>query len=195
MVKVMKDTTSYLRWRDIRRVIDTFEEPRDRLLFRVCAYSGRRISEVLSLRVKDINPTDREILWHILKKRKEYLVSLPIDSGTLNKLEEFIALGSLTESDYIFTSCYDKEKPLSRQRAWQIFTKACRESGIKTVGQGEPYIHMLRHSAAIHDLENNVDVRFIKKKLQHESLDTVSIYLDISNKDMKEETERVYADE
>ena len=94
---VMRDLGGFLQDSEIDRMYDATEYQRDKLLILLLAVTGRRISEILMLKVKDIMYEDKNINWHIEKKgRKKLGTNLdyrrikPIDENTLNELVKYI---------------------------------------------------------------------------------------------------------
>lgn len=179
----MKDPRSYLEPHQIDAIIDTCDNPRDKLLLLLLARSGRRVSEVVRcLKPEDIDFTNGLINFRILKRFKKktkekipFFLLLPVDEEVLAKLKQYIEIRNIKPDEYIFD--------ISRQRVDQLFKRATRKAGIMSVGSGiynKPHIHLLRHSFAIRgakSLKNPADLVQLKDMLGHSRIDTTMFYL------------------
>ncbi|WP_242082862.1 tyrosine-type recombinase/integrase [Aestuariivivens sediminis] len=136
--------------------------------------SGLRISELLNLKLSDINIDRKQLHVKNGKGRKDRCVGLS---------ESFIPL----LSNYFYTykpSVYFVEGvkggPYSAESVRQFLKRSCRAARIyKPVTP-----HTLRHSYATHLLENGVDLRFIQELLGHAKPETTMIYTHVSRKDL-----------
>lgn len=185
----MRDPKGYLTQEEIRKLIDNADNPRDRLLILLLARTGRRISEVLKLRVDDINFELKKILWNILKQRERdgrpKLKWKSIDEATLNDLKKYIETYNLGPDDYIFSPKGRRNKPISRQRAFQIIRKIGEKAGIIYVGSKKLHPHHFRHSVGIY-LTRRFGPAQARIQLEHSSLLITQNYLQFSEKDERE---------
>ena len=138
------------------------------------AYSaGLRVSEVVKLRVSDIDSERMQIFVERAKGKKDRVVNLSI--LLLDILRQYMKLQKPRPLTYLFAN--DKEDgPYSIRSAQVIFQRAKNMAGIKKdIG-----FHSLRHSFATHLLEKGVDVKYIKDILGHFDIRTTERYLHIS---------------
>ena len=138
------------------------------------AYSaGLRVSEVVKLRVSDIDSERMQIFVERAKGKKDRVVNLSI--LLLDILRQYMKLQKPRPVTYLFAN--DKEDgPYSIRSAQVIFQRAKNMAGIKKdIG-----FHSLRHSFATHLLEKGVDVKYIKDILGHFDIRTTERYLHIS---------------
>jgi site-specific recombinase XerD len=138
------------------------------------AYSaGLRVSEVVKLRVSDIDSERMQIFVERAKGKKDRVVNLSI--LLLDVLRQYIKFQKPRPVTYLFAN--DKEDgPYSIRSAQVIFQRAKNMAGIKKdIG-----FHSLRHSFATHLLEKGVDVKYIKDILGHFDIRTTERYLHIS---------------
>jgi len=185
---VMKDLAGYLTQEQIRKIYHACSLLRDQTLIRVLWKSGRRISEVLQLQVRDISFEEKRILWNILKKGRPYRVWKPIDTKTLELLAYYVTKAELSDREHLFHTGYP-EKPMTRQRAFQIVRKACKVAGIDTVGDSKPHPHHFRHSFAIDmakKLKSPADVSKLQKYMEHSNLGATQVYLQFNDSEMGE---------
>lgn len=137
------------------------------------AYSaGLRVSEVINLRLQDIDRERKQLFIHCSKGKKDRYVRLsPL---VLDVLEQYYKLSTHKPTNYLFEST-EPGKPYSSRSAQIIFNQAKTKAGIsKTVS-----FHSLRHSYATHMLEKGVDVIYIKEILGHFNIKTTERYLHV----------------
>ena len=138
------------------------------------AYSaGLRVSEIVKLKIADIDSKRMQIFVEKAKGKKDRYVNLsPI---VLDILRSYLQSHTPRPRVYLFESD-DSRKAYPIRTVQQIFSNAKRKAGIrKEVG-----IHSLRHSFATHLLEKGTDIRYIKDILGHFSIKTTERYLHVS---------------
>lgn len=156
-------------------------EVRDRAMLELLYATGLRVSELVTLKVSDVN-LNAGYLLTMGKGRKERLV--PIGETARNALEEYMATARLTTDrsggcEYLFLSRLGSE--MTRQAFWNIIKKRSLEAGIaKNISP-----HTLRHSFATHLLENGADLRSVQIMLGHADLSTTQIYTHVSRERLK----------
>jgi len=138
--------------------------------------SGLRISEVISLRVKDVNP-EVGFLKCLGKRGKERIV--PMGDKASSAVKAFLLAAPAGEGDYLFRN--PSGAPFSRMGVWKIIKKLCAASGITR--RITP--HTFRHSFATHLLQNGADLRVIQELLGHAQISTTQIYTHISTKRLR----------
>jgi len=156
---------------------------RDHILFLFLYSTGCRISEALSVDVKDIEWTNRRIKI-IGKGSKERFVFLP--KRIIGELEGYIKeRNSYLESKRcaieaaLFIGESGKRLPFSS--AHIIFDKYKERLG----WQKEFTPHTLRHSFATHMMDRGADIRLVQELLGHESISTTQIYTHVSKERLK----------
>jgi len=134
-----------------------------------------RVSEIINLKVKDLNLDELTIHLKQAKGKKDRLTLIP--EKLVNDLRNLIA-GKLN-NDYVFAS--ERGGKLTERTAQIVFAKALSLAGIKK----EATFHSLRHSFATHLLENGVDVRYVQELLGHANIRTTQIYTHVTNPAIK----------
>jgi integrase/recombinase XerD len=163
---------------DVRGLLKS--EPQSRLALRDTAMlellysSGLRVSELISLRVPDVN-FEAGYLRVTGKGSKERVV--PANPGALRKVKEYVrrlrpALLKGRQSEYLFVTA--RGVPMTRQRFWQSMKSFGRAAGLRITP------HTLRHSFATHMLEGGADLRSLQKMLGHSDISTTQIYTRVS---------------
>lgn len=182
---VMTDVQGFFNPGERERIFAAAENDRDRLLVRLLWKSGRRISEILQLKISDIDFYLGNIIWNIGKKRGEYRVPKPIDSTTLEMLKDFV--DGKDRDSFVFPS-YGKSGHLTRFRAFQIIRKLSDKAEVYYVGNKRPHPHHFRHSFAtdvVQKIKNPADVRKLQKYLEHSTLGMTEVYLRIKDDEMR----------
>jgi integrase/recombinase XerD len=137
--------------------------------------AGLRVSEVVRLRVEDIDPERKLVHVRQAKGRKDRFTLL--SSAALEMLRNYAR--KYRPEGWLFTGD-DEEKHISEHTAQRVFENACKSAGIKK----HVSIHSLRHSFATHLLENGTDLRYIQELLVHSSSKTTEIYTHVSTRDV-----------
>jgi integrase/recombinase XerC len=142
--------------------------------------SGLRISEALSLRVKDAPNAARDVLRIVGKGRKERLVpALPITVDAIARYRQLCPY-ALAPDGPLFLGA--KGGPLS-PRIIQLVVAGARD----VLGLPESATpHALRHSFATHLLSAGADLRQIQELLGHASLSTTQIYTEVDRERLLE---------
>jgi integrase/recombinase XerD len=157
------------------------EALRDRAMLELLYATGLRVSELVGLRLTDLNLA-AGYLMTIGKGEKERLV--PIGEAAGRSVAEYIATTRRTfdrrgDNRFLFLSRLGDR--MTRQSFWNIIKKRSLQAGIiKNISP-----HTLRHSFATHLLENGADLRSVQLMLGHADLSTTQIYTHISRDRLK----------
>jgi len=200
-VTPIRDLKGYLEPEQVERLIAGATNPRDRLLVRIPWRTGIRVSELIGIKLSDIDFENRAIAIKIQKMRKkdgkrvERRRIVPIDQGTLDMTTEYLEWRDQFpyKGDLLF--------PITRQRVGQILWRLGRRAGIKEIG--DPFVsqhrklhpHHLRHSFAVHCIKRGMSIERLQKILGHQSPTTTSVYLQYSVEDLHEDYDKVWQDE
>lgn len=142
------------------------------------AYSaGLRVSEVVNLKIADIDSQRMQIFIERAKGKKDRYVNLsPL---LLDILRKYLLTYKPRPVKYLFESEQTKEAYPART-VQQVFYNAKNRAGIKK----EVGIHSLRHSFATHLLDKGTDIKYIKELLGHFNIKTTERYLHVSKKQL-----------
>jgi len=160
---------------EIEKILQSVANRKHKLLLSLVYGAGLRVSEVVSLRVQDID-FDRELI-HIknAKGRKDRVTILP-----KKLVQEFQGLSQFCSGkDFVF--CSNRGGRLSARTAQKIFEQALKNAGIKK----DASFHSLRHSFATHLLENGTDVRYVQALLGHQNIRTTQYYTQVTNPSLR----------
>jgi integrase/recombinase XerD len=153
----------------------SLDEPlafRDRALFELAYGAGLRVSEWISIAVKDVLLSDG-LVRVFGKGAKERLV--PIGRSAVGAVAVYIRelrpkLDHGETQGKLFVN--SRGRPLTRMGAWKILRKYVKVAGITRPVSP----HTLRHSFATHLLEGGADLRAVQEMLGHADISTTQIY-------------------
>lgn len=154
---------------------------RDRAMFEILYSCGLRVSELVTLKVNQINHSAGAITVSG-KGGKERLV--PMGEVAVEWLNQYIntarsALANRRHSPYLFLS--NRGDVMTRQAFWHIIKKYAKIVGIEQ--KISP--HTLRHAFATHLMNHGADIRVVQLLLGHASLSTTQIYTHIAKERLK----------
>ena len=157
---------------------------RNKAMLEIMYGCGLRVSEVISLKVHDID-MDNDIVRCIGKGSKERIV--PINDYALYYLKLYVDVRGLFiingRNDYLFLNNHGG--PMTRQGFLKNLNKILLEKGIKR----HITPHSLRHSFATHMLSGGADIRSIQILLGHSDISTTKIYTHVSNEKVRQDYE------
>ena len=146
------------------------------MLFNIYS-AGLRVSELVNLKIADIDSTRMHIFIERGKGKKDRMVNLsPV---LLDILRSYIKNYNPKPKVYLFES-EQTGTAYTVRTVQQIFGNAKTKAGIrKVVG-----IHSLRHSFATHLLDKGTDIKYIKELLGHFNIKSTERYLHVSKKQL-----------
>jgi len=150
---------------------------RDRSMLSLCYSAGLRVSELVGLRLGDID-FRRGVVAAFGKGQKRRLV--PLGEVALRDLELYrSALAGSKDarrlaSGVLFPSA--RGRPLTRQTFWKIVRRAALAAGLAD----KVHPHRLRHSFATHLLTGGADLRSVQAMLGHADVSTTEIYTHVT---------------
>lgn len=159
---------------DVRKMLDVTINLKHKLILKIAYGMGLRVSEIVNLKITDIDSKRMQVLIKRSKGKKDRYVNLP--DSLLEDLRTYYI--EYKPKKYLFEGAYVEQ--YSIRSAQEVFKSALKKAGIKKpVG-----IHSLRHSYATHILENGTDIYFIKELLGHNDIKTTQRYLHIGKKEI-----------
>ena len=155
---------------------DSNKEIRDKAMLELLYATGMRVSELISLKIGDLNMTASYVCCHDHNKER----IIPFGSVAKNALKVYLikarkAMIHTGYEDYLFTNC--NGQPMSRQGFWKVLKSYAKRAGIYS----DITPHTLRHSFAAHLVENGADLHAVQEMLGHSDISTTQIYTRVSN--------------
>lgn len=156
---------------EIARIIDVTKNSKHRIILSLSYGAGLRVSEVINIKVKDVDISNLSLYIRDAKGGKDRISILPEKLG--NDMQNLIA--GKDREDYLLESA--RGGKLTTRTAQVVFRRSLKLAGIQKAAT----FHSLRHSFATHLLENGVDVRYIQQLLGHASITTTQLYTKVTN--------------
>ncbi len=155
---------------------------RDRSMLELLYATGLRVSELVTLRIDQVNL--RQGVVRVLGKgSRERLV--PMGEEAQSWLEKYIAGARLEilgaqQTDYLFPT--RRSVHMTRQAFWHIIKRYAKKADIHTVLSP----HTLRHAFATHLLNHGADLRVVQMLLGHSDVSTTQIYTHVARERLKD---------
>lgn len=160
---------------EISRIIEAIMNKKHRLLISLAYGAGLRVSEVVNLRIEDVDTEALSLVIRGGKGDKDRISIIP--EKICRELNNLVV--ERESGDYLFES--ERGGRLTTRTAQAVFEQSRRMAGIKKLAT----FHSLRHSFATHLLENGVDVRYIQQLLGHASITTTQLYTKVTNPQLR----------
>ncbi len=174
--KINKKLPTVLSREEVRNLLAAAKSEKSKIMLKLLYASGLRVSELVSLKVEDLEPKERMGWVRQGKGRKDRLLILP--ETVIEELNAFIGpKGAKTGHLFI-----NKHKvALSPRNVQKMIKRIAKRAGIaKRVTP-----HTLRHSFATHLLDGGTDIRKIQELLGHANLHTTQIYTKVSTEELR----------
>ena len=183
--KIEKKVPVILTVDEVTRLLDqpscaNPKEIRDKAMLELLYATGIRVTELVSLKLSDVNMAVGFITCR--DEHKERMI--PFGHAAKNALAKYLEASRETflkgmSSELLFTNC--SGGVMSRQGFWKLIKYYQEKAGIHK----DITPHTLRHSFAAHLLENGADLRSIQEMLGHADISSTQVYSKILNQDLK----------
>jgi integrase/recombinase XerD len=156
---------------------------RDRAMLEVLYATGLRVSELVRIRLEEMN-LEGGWIRAFGKGSKERIV--PVGNAAVTLVRQYLEesrghfLRKRAPSPYLFLT--QQGRPMTRQYFWMLVTKYGSQVG----GGRKLSPHVLRHSFATHLLEHGADLRAVQLMLGHADISTTQIYTHVTRERLKQ---------
>jgi site-specific recombinase XerD len=180
-----EEEIKYLKETEIIAFLNGITNEFHKMLFYFLFETGARVSEVLNVRISNLDYYNKTVKLNTLKRKNKNIVRiLTISDSLINKVLIYIKNKDLRNTDYLFT-----KKTGNAAISLQAVNKSIKKYFISILGQeyksmGHP--HTLRHSRAVQLLNSGVNIVQVKDILGHANIMNTLVYLKYSNKDIQE---------
>ena len=151
---------------------------RDKAIMELLYSSGLRVSELVSLRIRDVDLA-QGMLRVLGKGKKERLV--PVTAQAIESIRSYLFLRAARKEPLSPLFLNLKGARLTTRAIEYMLEELATEAGV--FRRITP--HMLRHSFASHLLENGMNIRYLQSMLGHSNLSTTEIYTHLSIQELK----------
>ena len=160
---------------------DSPKEIRDKAMLELLYATGIRVTELISLKVSDVNLPMHFIMCRDPHKER----MIPFGTQAHDALERYLGgvRAEMVEdksSEILFANC--SGKPMSRQGFWKLIKFYAKKAGITA----DITPHTLRHSFAAHLVENGADLKSVQEMLGHSDISTTQIYANMNHNRIRE---------
>ena len=157
---------------------ETVKGIRDRAMLEMLYATGIRVSELINLRLSDINLQLNYIVCHDRERM------IPFGDAARKSLQLYLGISRPrltegTECEYLFPNCSGKQ--MSRQGFWKLLKGYATDAGIKE----DITPHTLRHSFAAHLIQNGANVRDVQQMMGHSDVSTTQMYVQMNMERMR----------
>ena len=162
------------------------EARRDSAMLQLLYASGMRVSELVSLNLKDVNTGSGDVRC-FGKGHKERII--PIHERAASAVEEYVREARphmLRRDDERALFLNHRGERLTRQGFWQILKQYAKAAGL----EGEVTPHTLRHSFATHMLSGGADLRAVQELLGHANISTTQVYTHLTTEHVRRSYEK-----
>ena len=173
--KEVKKLPIILTKNEILKIVDNINNSKHKLIISLAYSSWMRVSDIINLRVWDLELENLTIHIKWWKWQKDRIT---IFSEKLKK-DVIKSIWLKSWDDLIFES--ERWWKLTTITLQKIFNDALKKSWVKK----NATFHSLRHSFATHLLENWVDIKYIQELLWHSNIKTTQIYTKVINPSLK----------
>ena len=184
--KIKRKLPNVLNYEEIHELFEfkecnTPKECLTRALFELFYATGLRISELVSIKLEDINFSEQSL--RVLGKGKKMRI-VYFGEYARDALTDYLSIRKTLQkkpTDYLFLNLHGN--PMNRRTAEEIIYKRVEEVSLNH----HISAHTLRHTFATHMLENGADIRTVQELLGHEKLSTTQIYTHLTSDYLRQE--------
>lgn len=184
--KIEKRLPTVLTTEEVSRFLEqpngtSAKELRDKAMLELLYATGIRVSELISLKVEDINLQMEYLTCADLHRERV----IPFGDVARDALKNYLVYGRpklITDEneERLFTNC--SGGAMSRQGFWKLVKAYGKKAGIET----EITPHTLRHSFAAHLISNGADLKSVQEMLGHADISTTQVYAQVGQKGIRE---------
>ena len=156
-----------------------FKSVRDKAMLELLYATGIRATELIELNFSDANSN----IGYIRCKKNESERIIPLGKPSMSALENYMTIRkeiAKEEESALFVNMSGSR--MTRQGFWKIVKLYAKNAGIEK----DLTPHMLRHSFAVHLLENGADIQSIQFMLGHTDVSTTKVYTKVLNNKLKD---------
>lgn len=184
--KIEKKAPEIMTMKEVVKLLEqpsgkSAKEIRDKAMLELLYATGIRVSELISLRLSEVNMQMGFIQCKDANKERV----IPFGNKAREALNKYIVKcrGEMiadADEDILFVNC--SGQPMSRQGFWKLIKFYAKKAGITA----DITPHTLRHSFAAHLVENGADLKSVQEMLGHSDISTTQVYATLNNNHIRE---------
>jgi len=168
--RLAKPLPKYLTPTEVKRLLEQCTNQKHLSILQLLYGCGLRVSEVVALKIEDIDSDAMRILIRDPKGKEDRVVPLP---------------RKLLKNLRLYYTAYRPKKFLFEGQTGGVYSVKSIQNFIKKYASNAQltkrvFPHMLRHSYATHQLENGVNIRYVQTLLGHKSIKTTELYTHVA---------------
>jgi len=185
--KVEKKELSILSVGEVEKLLEQpsnadLKGQRDKAMLEVLYATGIRVTELISLKISDVNVNAGHI--KVKKKNKERII--PVSNTSLKYLKEYVEnvrplLIKTEEEESLFINANGQK--MTRQGFWKILKQYKDQAKIEK----ELTPHTIRHSFAVHMLQNGAELKSVQELLGHTDVASTMMYTHVADMKIRDE--------
>lgn len=185
--KVEKKELSILSISEVEKLLDQpslndLKGQRDKAMLELLYATGIRVTELITLNISDVNLNAGHI--KVKKKNKERII--PISNTALRYLKEYVEnvrplLIKTEDETSLFINANGQQ--MTRQGFWKILKQYKEEAKIDK----ELTPHTIRHSFAVHMLQNGAEIKTVQELLGHTDVASTLMYTHVADMKLRDE--------
>lgn len=156
--------------KQIQQILSVIMNPKHRLMMALSYGAGLRVSEVVKLKVCDLDFDEGLLYIRLGKGKKDRYTILP--EKLIPILRKYVK--KKNERDYVFESA--RGGKLHTRTPQKVFSKALQKSGVRR----KATFHSLRHSFATHLIASGVNLKSVQDLLGHRDIKTTQMYIHLT---------------
>ena len=184
--KIEKKAPEIMTMKEVAQLLEqpsgkSSKEIRDKAMLELLYATGIRVSELISLKMSEVNMQMGFILCKDSNRERVIPFGNKARSALIKYLEN--SRGEMVadaDNDILFVNC--SGKPMSRQGFWKLIKFYAKKAGITA----DITPHTLRHSFAAHLVENGADLKSVQEMLGHSDISTTQVYATLNRNHIRD---------
>lgn len=174
--KVGKRLPSILTKQEVRKIIDSADNLRDKVIVQIMYSCGLRVSEATNMKLEDLDLSNLTGMVRSGKGNKDRMIQL--DRILVRNIEEYLKTKK-TNSPYLFS------KTNGKHYTTRLFQLAIKRLAKKAGINKRVHSHIFRHAYGTHLVEGGLDIVRVQSLMGHENLETTKLYVNLSKEQFK----------
>jgi integrase/recombinase XerC len=187
LVQAMPRAPKSLEKREVDALLRKAEQrgkKRDIAILAVLRHTGIRVSELVALRLADLDVGERHGRLTVRSGKGSKYRQVPVNADARRAVAQYLAVRPRVTDDHLFLS--QKGGGMQAKAVQDLVARYARQAGLEDVSP-----HTLRHSFGKHTLDAGASLVAVAALLGHENINTTAIYTQPSERDLERAVERL----